>query len=192
MPVLDQQVSAIPDELKTYPQWICWIAYHGDTLPHDPCQRDRADLREPNTWRTFDEALAAFQEYTYDGIGFVFSEESPYFGISLGNAYNPETETVEPWAQPFVQRINSYTEISPSGTGLHIIARGHVPKPIGRWDNKTKRKVTIRDHHGYFPFTGNHLVGTPQTIEERQEAITQLYQSAGYPRKTGHPVASTS
>jgi hypothetical protein len=54
----------------------------------------------------------------YDGIGFVFSEDSPYFGISLDNAYNPETQTVEPWAQPFVQRINSYTEILVSITVL--------------------------------------------------------------------------
>jgi hypothetical protein len=69
-------------------------------------------------------------------------------------------------------------EISPSGRGLRIIAQGHVPKPMWRWNSETGKRVTIRDHHFSFTLTGDHLAGTPWTIEERQEAITRLYQSA--------------
>ena len=90
MPVLDQQVSAIPDELKTYPQWICWIAYHGDTLPHDPCQRDRADLREPNTWRTFDGLLLPSRSTHTMGLDLSSVRRVPISG--------------SPWAMPITLR----------------------------------------------------------------------------------------
>jgi primase-polymerase (primpol)-like protein len=60
----------------------------------------------------------------YCGVGFVFSSDDPYVGIDLDGCRNPQTGYIEPWALEIVRRLNSYTEISRSGTGLHIIAKG--------------------------------------------------------------------
>jgi putative DNA primase/helicase len=65
------------------------------------------------------------------GIGYVFSAEDPYTGIDLDKCRDPETGTIEEWAQEIIISLRSYTEISPSGRGVHIIVRGKLP-PEGR------------------------------------------------------------
>jgi len=51
-------------------------------------------------------------------------------GIDLDKCRNPETGELEPEAQEIVRRMDSYTEVSPSGTGVHIYVIG--TKPEGR------------------------------------------------------------
>ena len=178
IPLVEPEISAIPEELKAHPQWVCWtLDDEARASLFDPRNHTAASGREPDTWGTFDQTLAALQAYTYDGIGFVFSEDDPYFGLSLVNVRDPETQTVEPWATAIVQFFNSYTEIAPSGRDLHIIARGSIAQPLHRSrtyaDGQTRRFV-IRDHAFHFPITGHRLAGTPSTIAERQEAITRF------------------
>jgi putative DNA primase/helicase len=60
----------------------------------------------------------------YSGVGFVFSSGDPYTGIDLDHCIDPETGEIAPWAQAWVERFGGYTEISPSGNGLHVIVRG--------------------------------------------------------------------
>ena len=63
----------------------------------------------------------------FDGIGFVFTPEDPYVGIDLDGARNPETGIIEPWASEIIAACASDTEISVSGTGVHIIIEGALP-----------------------------------------------------------------
>ncbi len=72
--------------------------------------------------------------------------------------------------QAIVEALNSYTERSPSGTGLPILSYGQLPG---------KGIHTANEMYGQDRFTTittNHLAGTPATIEQRQEALSALYQ----------------
>jgi len=110
IPLVEPEISAIPDELKAHPQWVCWtLDDEGRDALFDPRNHTAASRRNPDTWGTFDQALAALQAYTCDGIGFVFSENDPYFGLSLINVRDPETQIIEPWATAIVQCFNNYT-----------------------------------------------------------------------------------
>jgi hypothetical protein len=66
--------------------------------------------------------------------------------------------------------LRSYTEISPSGTGLHIYVKGQLS---GTGQNK--KPIEVYDRKAYFKVTGDQLLGTSATIEERQALIEALY-----------------
>ena len=98
--------------------------------PVDPKTGSKASTTNPDTWGTYDQALEYYEEFKESGcrrLGFVFTKSDPYVGIDLDDCRNTQTGDIEPWAQEIVQDLNSYTEVSVSGTGLHIIVKGELP-----------------------------------------------------------------
>jgi putative DNA primase/helicase len=111
-------------ELQLYPQWVCWKAVpkgNGkiDKKPFDPQTGKAASTIDPATWGTFGQAVAASQNGRgYAGIGFVLND-GPFVGVDLDGCRN-EAGEIEPWAREIVQKLSTYTEISPSGKGLRL------------------------------------------------------------------------
>jgi putative DNA primase/helicase len=154
-------------------QWVCWRLEERDgkptKIPYSPLTDDRASSTNSNTWASYSEAVSAYKNRGYDGIGFVFTKEDDFVGVDLDDCFDPETGEVEPWAQEIIDELDSYTEISPSGTGVHILARAALPDGRNR-----KGPMEIYGHSRYFTMSGRHLEGTPRTIEHRQEQILAL------------------
>ena len=90
--------------------------------------------------------------------------------MDLDHCRNAETGEVEPWATEIVEELDSYTEVSPSGDGLHIIIQGKLPS--GR---RRKGNIEMYDSVRYFTMTGDHVAGTPATVEERDALLKQLH-----------------
>ena len=122
------KVEGIPEELRVRPQWVVWKAVGDkpDKVPYSARTGRRASSTDLLTWSTFQEALEAYENGKYAGVGFVFSSADPYTGIDLDNCVDADGE-IAGWALEIVRYFDSYTEISPTGTGLHVIVRGHVP-----------------------------------------------------------------
>jgi putative DNA primase/helicase len=140
-------VENIPGQLTERPQWVCWrLEMRGDKptkVPYTPGTERRASSTDLMTWRTFEDALAAYEagEPPYDGIGFMFCSADPFVGIDLDDCRNPETGEIAAWAQKIISRVQEgYIEISPSGTGVHIIVEGSV-----RDGGRSRRKVRVGD-----------------------------------------------
>jgi putative DNA primase/helicase len=81
------------------------------------------------TWSRFTTVFDAYASAAYDGVGFVFSSGDPYAGVDL-DCRDPETDVIAGWAAEIVGELDSYTELSPSGKGLHVLVRGKVPKAL--------------------------------------------------------------
>src|SRR5215204_1800681 len=128
--------------------------------------RRRADYTAPETWGGYDEAVTAYEEHSYDGIGFVFTPDDDLCGVDLDKCVDPETGEIEECAQEVIEELDSYTEISPSGTGVHVLVRATLPEGRNR-----KGRFETYDRDRYFTVTGKHLAGTPETIEGRQEEL---------------------
>ena len=166
--------EAFPQELRELRQWIVWgrgrLRKNGkyEKVPYTPTTGQKADPTNPTTWGSYEEAYAA--EGGYEGIGFMFSADDPYTGIDLDHCRDPETGRLEGWAMSHVVQQDSYTEISPSGTGVHIIVRAQKP---GKRSRKGDVEMYDRDH--FFTITGQHLADTPATIEDRAEEVSALY-----------------
>jgi AAA domain len=151
-------------------QWLCWRIEERDgkptKVPYSPATGKRADSTVPETWSGYQDAVRACKEKGYDGIGFVFTSEDDLCGVDLDKCLDPETGEIDSWAWKIVEELDSYTEISPSGTGVHILVRSALPRGRNR-----KGRFEAYDRSRYFTVTGKHLTGTPQTIERRQEEL---------------------
>src|SRR5215218_7513828 len=152
-------VENIPERLTERPQWVCWRLEERDDkttkVPYTPGTLRRASSTDLMTWRTFSEALAAYEagEPPYDGIGFVFCSADPFVGIDLDGCRDRETGAVEGWAQELISSVREgYIEISPSGTGIHVIVEGTV-----RGGGMRKGKVEMYGRDRFFTITGRIL-----------------------------------
>src|SRR5581483_3759961 len=83
-----------------------------------------ASTTDSKTWCSLPTAYGAYRRGGYDGIGFVPLPKDEMTFIDLDRCRDRQTGKVARWAQQIVREIDSYTEVSPSGTGLRIIARG--------------------------------------------------------------------
>jgi primase-polymerase (primpol)-like protein len=156
-------IENIPEQLAERPQWVCWRTEEREgkptKVPYTPGTERRASSTDLMTWRTFSEALDAYEagEPPYDGIGFVFCSADPYVGIDLDDCRDPETGEISPWAQKIINSVtDSYVEASPSGTGVHIIFEGSMKESV-----KTKT-VEIYGQDRFFTITGGIIRGEEQ------------------------------
>lgn len=169
--------EAIPQALIERNQWVAWRSTkrpNGKTskMPVDPHTGGGASTTTSSTWGSIDQAVACCKKKNLAGIGFVFSSDDPFVGIDLDDCLDPNTKTLEPWAAEVVRTFDSYTEITPSGKGVHILAKGVLPglgKKVGARE--------IYDRSRFFTVTGNIVPGSRQTIEHRQQAVTDFYRS---------------
>jgi hypothetical protein len=171
-PTSHNNFAAIPAELKELERWVNWQFVERDgkstKVPLDPNVGQPASSSDPDTWGSYADALARFKSDTVDGIGFQLGDS--YIGVDLDDCRDPRTGDIQPRAREIIRQLDSYTEISPSGTGIHILAKGTLP-PRGR----RKGPVEIYSDGRYFTVTGCHLDGTPTTVEERQAALAELH-----------------
>ncbi|MGE3803822.1 MAG: hypothetical protein AB7K24_04005 [Gemmataceae bacterium] len=91
-------------------------------------------------------------------------------GIDLDHCRDCDSGKIEPWAQAIIDQAGSYTEISPSGTGVRIITTG--TKPGGRCRTG---HVEMYAKGRYLTFTGHHVKGTPKRLLRRTKAIAKLH-----------------
>jgi putative DNA primase/helicase len=170
----NKAVYQAPDELRTVDQFVCWQEEDRDgDVTKVPCSvhGGRASSTNPKTWAPFEAAVTHAEEHGLSGVGFVFTEDDPYAGVDLDHCRNSETGVVATWARKIVDALDSYTEVSPSETGLHIFVKATLP---GR--NNRKGPVEMYESRRYFTLTGRHLEGTPMEIHERQDVLERLYR----------------
>jgi putative DNA primase/helicase len=98
-----------------------------------------------------------------DGVGFVLTADDPYVAIDLDHCRDPDSGAIGSWAQAVVDHFSTYTEVSPSGTGLRIFLKGQLPAKGCKRGN-----IEVYDQKRYVTLTGCHLLDTPKTIEGRQ------------------------
>jgi putative DNA primase/helicase len=130
-------------------------------VPYNPHTGGKASSTNPATWAPFQDAMDAYERGGYDGLGYVFSDQDPYTGVDLDNCRDPATGAIEPKAQAIVDRLDSYTEVSPSGTGVHIIVKAKVPPGGNRrdveWRPGVPGVIEMYDHARFFTMTGQRL-----------------------------------
>lgn len=139
-----------------------------DKAPINPHTGQLAKVNDPETWGTFRDAWDALEAGRCHAIGRVFTEAAGVTGIDLDHCRNAETGDLDPRARAIVDRLNSYSEVSLSGTGVHILVRARLPRSY------VMRGLEVYPKGRHFILTGNHLAGTPETIEPRQGELDAL------------------
>lgn len=158
MPTL---MENIPEELRGLQRWVC--ANADSKRPMRCYEGKAASVSKPNTWGDFDEALSAVEQGIYEYAGFVFDGDG-YIGIDIDHAFGDDGLPTDE-AIAAVRACGSYTELSKSGNGFHIICKGSLPF---RGKNNRKGWEIYREAR-YFVLTGRTVMFTE--IAEAQEGI---------------------
>jgi primase-polymerase (primpol)-like protein len=168
-------------ELQRWPHWVVWRTEERDgkptKVPYDPHTGRRASSTDEETWAPYEVAVKALERRGADGLGYVFAPNDEYAGVDLDKCITDGQ--VHPEAWKIVERLSSYTELSPTGTGLHIIVRGRI-----NGDRKRTAKTDwggdfeSYDQGRFFTVTGDRshflVASTPAKIESRQEELDAI------------------
>jgi primase-polymerase (primpol)-like protein len=181
------QFDNIPQEYKDRNQWVQWKtitrAGRPTKVPYRP-NGIEADSSDPKTWSSYTEVVEAYHKGGFDGVGFVFDVLDPYAGIDLDHCINPDG-TIKPKAKAILDKLDTYSEVSPSGTGIKCFPKAKNPVKIQKKDgkfqqgfNSKKPDLEIEIYYGnrFFTLTGNRLPEYPSTIETRHEELTSIFK----------------
>lgn len=163
----------IPSELRRLKQWVCWrLIEREGRMTKMPCQPNGrpANSTDRTTWSTFTQCVQASERFS--GIGFVFA--TGYVGIDLDKVRDPQSGETEEWARKVIRELDSYTELSQSGTGWHVIIRSQLPSGGNR-----KGRMEMYDSGRFFVMTGKQPTGTSREIQSRDVADLQRRMLAG-------------
>lgn len=170
--------SAALAELAQRDQWVAWklVARPDEPkptkIPYSARTGRKASTTEPATWASHAAACKFCEQHDWlSGIGYVLSQTDPYVGVDLDNCRDPHSGRIEAWAKRIMKLLDSYTEISPSGTGIRIFVKGELP-PHGR----KKANVEMYSQARFMTITGDSIGGFPDTIEERRIEVLQVHR----------------
>lgn len=166
-----------PNELIELDRWCVWQYEERDgkftKLPVNPLTGELARSNDESTWTSYEHALYAFKKGRGDGLGFFFKE--PYVGIDLDNVEDDifryqNGDYENNIVHEFYETFKSYGEISPSGTGVHIIAKGKIPG-----DRRRKGNVEMYSEGRFFTMTENSLHKYKRISEVDEEVFKPIY-----------------
>ena len=186
---VDRIKTHFPQEMIQLPQWVPyslrWNDNTGkfDKIPMNPKTGYNAKSNQPESWGSFDIAVKRALNRKLGGVGFVFSKDDPFVGIDLDKCIQEDGE-VEKWATEIIAELNSYTELSPSRKGYHIIGRGKLP-PRGR----RKDRIEMYDSSRFFTVTGmDYGVGTIRNIQKELNNLhTKIFNKQRPKRRMSPP-----
>lgn len=160
----------VPDALRGLSgseRWVAWDDVGGRKVPKSP-GGGNAKSNDPSTWGSLADAEAAAERWGYSGVGIELGDG--LVGIDLDGCVRDGA--IEPWAREIIDAIGSYTEVSPSGTGVHILAYAdpRTTGVVGRADHR--RGIEVYNHGRYFTVTGNQVGDSG--IADRTDEVASL------------------
>lgn len=176
---IDVTNDAIPANIRSIENWILWRegerngkATKIPTKPYRTSGDINCDVTNPKQRRDFDTAWEALNDSRVpgDGLGFVFTDNVSITGVDLDKCRDPDTGELEDWAEDIIDRLDSYTEVSPSGTGVHILVGGELTATGNR-----RGRVEMYDSDRYFTVTGAHLEDKPTEIRKCQDELDAVH-----------------
>jgi len=198
---IETKAFHIPSAIADVPQWITFRLEEGDDgkMKKKPCDTSitqgkygpfvkYSGVRSPENFTDYMSAIEFVKETNrrddvkgLDGVGFVFTESDNFVGVDLddcvrtADAESPQSAfEIKQFANKFLGSVDSFAEFSPSGTGIHIIARGELSD-----DYKNRNDglgVEMYEDSRFFTVTGDRIEGTPGDINDCTENLQLLQQ----------------
>lgn len=170
------QYDLIPEQLKKLNRWGVYrieeIDGRATKVPYQPIPGNlKARVNCKDTWYDFNTAVNALILGGFDGLSILLGDG--IFGVDLDDVGDDleHFECGEPTGivYEFINALNSYAEISPSETGVHIICAGHLPN-----GGRRKNNVEMYDSGRFFTVTGDTIF--PADLKDCTESIKPLFE----------------
>jgi primase-polymerase (primpol)-like protein len=172
-PFLDK----IPDEMKVFDQWVFWKGILLDKHDGKPIKVPyntwgAAKSNKPITWMNFS-YMASYAKRKMHGIAFMLCEKDSFSMIDIDRCV--ENGVLNEFAKKTMEFFDSYTELSPSGSGLRIIVKGKMTAPL---KHPKKRDmilpIEIYSDRRQTSMTGHAVNDKP--IADCQEKLERIYK----------------
>ena len=134
-------------DLRNLNQWVCWDTQTGKKVPISPFG-GRASSTDSTTWGAYDQAVESMNVNGYCGIGFVFKKGDGLAGIDLDHCLD-EDGNMNSFAASIISRVETYAEVSPSGTGIKIIGLCDED-----FSGRNTNEIELYTHSRFFAITG--------------------------------------
>lgn len=175
------QLHNVPAALRERAQWLVWRfeSKPGDKKPRkvpyyasgarrtgkQGSDDDRAKLV------TFDAVQAQLVVGQWDGVGFAFLPGDGLIGIDLDKVIDADG-VMQQRAADIIKACASFTELSPSGTGVHIYVQGETTS-----QKSDAIGVEVFCGRQFFTVTGHQLPDTPADVTAiRPRVLDRLHQ----------------
>jgi putative DNA primase/helicase len=175
----DAREALIPAALRAMDRWVGWrYGRKGDRpkppkIPINPRNGRRASVTNPGTWGRFIDAVGIRRALGLEGLGFVLGDGIA--GADLDGVLDAVSGEMHPWADDILQELGTYSEISPSGTGVKAFLRGRLVEGL-KHRYGTNPHIELYDCRRFFTVTALRLPGFPVSVEDRQEALLRLHR----------------
>ena len=178
-----KSIENIPLDLKLLPRWVCWkYVIRDGKKTKMPVQvgGEPASSTDPLTWCDFKKVAESYKRF--DGIGIVLGrlkdDDFQLCGVDLDHCQDDESNNVHPHAVQFLQdHLLTYTEITPSGAGLHALF--YSAEAWGKGARTTLKPsgwgIEMYQSGRFFTVTGDHVSSTPDHACGRTDAALQLH-----------------
>jgi hypothetical protein len=165
----------LPAEMRARRQWaVSSLVMGADGKPDKRpllLNGDAMEWRNPLQWLSFEEAVGS----GYPAIGFILTPIDPFTIIDL-DVKDGMTETDQERQSHIFRSFPSYSELSVSGRGLHIILQGRIGGGVRR------DFVEVYDQERYMICTGN--IVTPGPVQSHPELLEKLVDQMGGVKST--------
>jgi hypothetical protein len=161
---MTNQLPPALNTLKAQDHWVAWKYEQkkgSDKLTKVPYQarhpNQKAASTKSETWASHAEAVTAFEQSRFDGIGFCLLN-SGLAAFDVDDCRDPQTGKIDDWSEALIAKASSYAEVTPSGTGIRIIGRAAGAEVHRRL--KASNGVTCevyRKAKRYITVTGNQI-----------------------------------
>lgn len=167
----------IPDELTELNNWCVWKFQDRNgkktKIPYNPNTGENAKSNDKNTWTSFKDALECYKTRDVDGLGFFF--EPPFVGIDIDGIEDDlhrfkNGDHTDNIISEFYDGFKSYAEVSPSGSGIHLIIKGNIPG-----SRRRKKNVEMYEDGRFFTMTGHSLGKYKSVTTASPQIFKQFY-----------------
>lgn len=180
---------AVPTGLRERPQWLNWrrevVLGRETKVPYRSDGRGRASSTDSDSWTDYDCALAMLEVGSFDGVGFVVTENDPIVGGDFDGCRISTSGEIHPTARKIIERFPTYWEVSPSGRGLRFFGLADLPA-----DHPCRTgKIEVYSRGRYFTVTHDHLPSSPTELADISDGLHWLFATFFQPRRdpTGRP-----
>ena len=187
--------EVVPIDLRNIDQWVLWRYEWKEGKNGKPGKWDKppytsqgkhASATDSSTWVSLEEARAAYRDGQklpadnkkhFDGIGFVPTKDTlselQFTLIDLDKCRDPRTMEIDTHTKADLNLINSYSEVSPSDTGIRIVTKAKELPDHGK--GRKKGPIEIYQTSHYLTITGHKLDDYPTEVEIRAPEVESFY-----------------
>ena len=173
-----------PKTLKELPIWALWRIEQDQKgrptkVPYSPHYDGRASSNNPRTWGTFDQAVRKFRSRPgfYNGISLIISKDFGLVFIDVDHCVDEAGELNETAEDIIGAFPHQFVELSQSGTGIHVITRGTIPKSF----KNSQNGVEMYNDRRFVSMTGHAFEEADPT--DAQPAIDVIFNRYKTPER---------